>query len=295
MREGNLNWAKRTLSARQLTFITLHRMPREKRSGVRPKKALGQHFLHDQNTAVRIVESLTRAPDTRLQLLEIGPGMGVLTRLLNVQDNTNLTVIEIDRDSVAYLKENKILSEEQIIEGDFLRMDLSRIFPGHFSLIGNFPYNISSQIFFRVLEYRNQVDQVVCMLQKEVAERIASAHGSKVYGILSVLLQAYYDIQLLFKVSPGVFIPPPKVMSAVIRLVRNKREHLLCDEKLFVQVVKQGFNNRRKTLRNALKNLNLDKAVSSLPLLDKRAEQLTVEDFIGLTRLIEQSRAGTHN
>ncbi|HEY9488971.1 MAG TPA: 16S rRNA (adenine(1518)-N(6)/adenine(1519)-N(6))-dimethyltransferase RsmA [Chryseosolibacter sp.] len=270
-------------------------MPREKRSGVRPKKALGQHFLHDQNTAVRIVESLTRAPDTRLQLLEIGPGMGVLTRLLNVQDNTNLTVIEIDRDSVAYLKENKILSEEQIIEGDFLRMDLSRIFPGHFSLIGNFPYNISSQIFFRVLEYRNQVDQVVCMLQKEVAERIASAHGSKVYGILSVLLQAYYDIQLLFKVSPGVFIPPPKVMSAVIRLVRNKREHLLCDEKLFVQVVKQGFNNRRKTLRNALKNLNLDKAVSSLPLLDKRAEQLTVEDFIGLTRLIEQSRAGTHN
>lgn len=268
-------------------------MSKEKKTKVRPKKGLGQHFLHDQHTAAKIVDSLVKAPGTPLQLLEIGPGMGVLTRLLVVREDIDLTVIEIDRESVAYLKEHLLLPEERIVQGDFLKTDLSRIYPGHFSIIGNFPYNISSQIFFKALEYRHQVDQVVCMLQKEVAERIASAHGSKVYGILSVLLQAYYDIEYLFKVSPGVFTPPPKVMSAVIRLRRNARAHLSCDEKLFVQVVKQGFNNRRKTLRNALKNLNLAGAVSSLPLLDKRAEQLAVEDFIHLTRLIEESRAGT--
>ena len=268
-------------------------MSREKKSGVRPKKALGQHFLHDQHTARKIVESLLIPEGTTLRLLEIGPGMGVLTRLLKGGGRTELTVIEIDRESVAWLKEHKLVEESRIIEGDFLKTDLSQIFTGHFSIIGNFPYNISSQIFFRVLDHRNQVDQVVCMLQKEVAERIASPHGSKVYGILSVLLQAYYDVQMLFKVSPGVFTPPPNVMSAVIRLVRNSRQKLDCDERLFVQVVKQGFNNRRKTLRNALKNLNLAGAVSSLPLLDKRAEQLTVEEFIHLTRLIEDSRAGT--
>lgn len=259
---------------------------------MRPKKSLGQHFLHDQNTARRIVDSLRKEEGTTLRLLEIGPGMGVLTRLLKDMDDLDLTVIEIDRESVAYLKQHSLVPEQKIIEGDFLRKDLQDIYAGHFSIIGNFPYNISSQIFFRVIEYRQQVDQVVCMLQKEVAERIASAHGSKVYGILSVLLQAYYNIELLFKVSPGVFTPPPKVMSAVIRLVRNDRERLPCDEKLFTQVVKQGFNNRRKTLRNALKNLNLAETVSALPLLDKRAEQLAVEDFIHLTRLIEDSRAG---
>lgn len=266
-------------------------MSKEKKS-VRPKKGLGQHFLHDQNTAVRIVDSLVTVPGTTLRVLEIGPGMGVLTRLLTNREDIDLTVIEVDRESVAYLKSNALLPEERIIEGDFLRADLSAIFEDHFSIIGNFPYNISSQIFFRALEYRHQVDQIVCMLQKEVAERIASSHGSKVYGILSVLLQAYYDISYLFKVSPGVFTPPPKVMSAVIRLRRNGRARLECDEKLFVQVVKQGFNNRRKTLRNALKNLNLAAVVSSLPLLDKRAEQLSVEDFIHLTSLIEESRAG---
>jgi 16S rRNA (adenine1518-N6/adenine1519-N6)-dimethyltransferase len=221
--------------------------------------------------------------------------MGVLTRLLNERNDIDLTVIEIDRDSVAYLKEHHLVKVERIIEGDFLRADLTGMFPGHFAIIGNFPYNISSQIFFKVLEHRHQVDQVVCMLQKEVADRIATGPGSKVYGILSVLLQAYYRIEYLFKVSPGVFTPPPRVMSAVIRLIRNERSHLECDEKLFVQVVKQGFNNRRKTLRNALKNLNLAAAVSSLPLLDKRAEQLAVEDFVHLTRLIEESRAGTSN
>jgi 16S rRNA (adenine1518-N6/adenine1519-N6)-dimethyltransferase len=219
--------------------------------------------------------------------------MGVLTRLLIKRDDIDLKVIEIDRESVAYLKENHLLDEHRIVEGDFLRTDLSEFFGGRFSIIGNFPYNISSQIFFKVLDNRQRVDQVVCMLQKEVAERIASAHGSKVYGILSVLLQAYFNIEYLFKVSPGVFSPPPKVMSAVIRLRRNDRTRLPCDEDLFFTVVKQGFNNRRKTLRNALKNLNLAAAVSSLPLLDKRAEQLAVEEFIHLTRLIEESRAGT--
>lgn len=256
---------------------------------------MGQHFLHDQHTAAKIVDSLAILPGETLRLLEIGPGMGVLTRLLINREEIDLTVIEIDRDSVAYLREHKLIKEERIIEGDFLKANLSEIYPGHFSIIGNFPYNISSQIFFRVLELRHQVDQVVCMLQKEVAERIASPHGSKVYGILSVLLQAYYNIEMLFKVSPGVFTPPPKVMSAVIRLRRNERAHLACDERLFVQVVKQGFNNRRKTLRNALKNLNLAASVSSLSIMDKRAEQLTVDDFIHLTRLIEESRGESGN
>ena len=275
-------------------ILPLARMLKGNKNRVRPKKSLGQHFLHDQHTAEKIVDSLA-APQGTVRLLEIGPGMGVLTRLLNLRSDVDLTVIEIDRESVAYLKEHDLVKEERIIEGDFLRVDLAKIFPGHFSIIGNFPYNISSQIFFKVLEHRDQVDQVVCMLQKEVAERIASKPGSKVYGILSVLLQAFYNIGYLFKVAPGVFTPPPKVMSAVIRLVRNERTHLECDEKLFFQVVKQAFNNRRKTLRNALKNLNLAAAISALPLLDKRAEQLAVEDFVYLTRLIEESRAGTSN
>lgn len=264
-------------------------MQTEKRSGVRPKKALGQHFLHDKNTARRIVDSLIRDKKSALQVLEIGPGTGVLTRFLK-DENVSLKVVEIDRESVAYIKEHQLIDESRIIEGDFLELDLLSVFPGPYSIIGNFPYNISSQIFFHVLDYRYTVDQVVCMLQKEVADRIVSPPGSKVYGILSVLLQAYYDVNMLFKVSPGVFTPPPKVMSAVIRLARNSRRTLECDESLFVQVVKQGFNNRRKTLRNALKNLNLTDVVSSDPILDKRAEQLSVEDFIYLTRLIAESR-----
>ena len=267
-------------------------MSKERKFRVRPKKALGQHFLHDQRTASRIVDSLLVPPAATLRLLEIGPGMGILTKLLAGREEIDLRVIEIDRESVAYLREHRLVEEGRIIEGDFLKTDLSEIFPGRFSIVGNFPYNISSQIFFKVLEHRDRVDQVVCMLQKEVAERIASKHGSRVYGILSVLVQAYYDVAFLFKVSPGVFTPPPKVTSAVIRLSRNERSRLGCDEVLFVKVVKQGFNNRRKTLRNALKNLNLAAAVSSLPLLDKRAEQLAVDDFVHLTRLIEESRAG---
>ena len=258
---------------------------------VRPKKFLGQHFLHDQNIAKRIVDSLVVGEGCQ-QVLEIGPGMGVLTRYLAAIPGIDLRLIEIDRDSVQYLHEHYPALSDRIHEGDFLEINIQELFTGHFSIIGNFPYNISSQIFFKVLEHRDTVDQVVCMLQKEVADRIAAPHGNKTYGILSVLLQAFYTVQSLFKVSPGVFTPPPQVMSAVIRLTRNSTQKLACDESLFVTVVKQGFNNRRKTLRNALKNLILPAEISALSLLDKRAEQLTVEEFIHLTQLIGDSRGG---
>ncbi|WP_276374660.1 16S rRNA (adenine(1518)-N(6)/adenine(1519)-N(6))-dimethyltransferase RsmA [Chryseolinea sp. H1M3-3] len=260
-----------------------------KTNKVRPKKSLGQHFLHDLGIAKRIVDAL-KSGSSQQNVLEIGPGMGVLTQFLINRNHTNLKVIEIDRDSVAYLKTNFSMLHGKIIEGDFLAIQPAEIFDGIFSIIGNFPYNISSQIFFKVLENHDRVDQVVCMLQKEVADRIAAPPGSKTYGILSVLLQAYYDIHFLFKVPPGVFTPPPKVISGVIRLERNQVASLACDEKLFVQVVKQGFNTRRKTLRNALKNLNLAAEIVALPLLDKRAEQLSVKDFENLTLLIEKSR-----
>lgn len=256
---------------------------------VRAKKFLGQHFLNDQQIAQRIVDSLAKTE--KRNVLEIGPGTGVLTKFL-VQDNSlDLKVIEIDWDSVAYLK--KKYPSLSIIEGDFLQLDLKQIFGASFSIIGNFPYNISSQIFFKILEQRNTVDQVVCMLQKEVADRIAEPPGSKTYGILSVLLQAFYDIEYLFEVPPTVFIPPPKVMSAVIRLKRNKREKLECDEAMFFKVVKQGFNNRRKTLRNALKSLNLAPEFLSLPIFDQRAERLSVDEFVYITQLMEKSRGGT--
>jgi 16S rRNA (adenine1518-N6/adenine1519-N6)-dimethyltransferase len=274
-------------------FLVDWRMCADRKTNkVRPKKSLGQHFLHDLNVAQRIVASLKESSSEH-QVLEIGPGMGVLTQFLIKNNHIDLRVIEIDRDSVAYLKTNFPPLRDRIIEGDFLKLNLTEIFPGNFSVIGNFPYNISSQIFFKVLEHRQRVSEVVCMLQKEVADRIAAGPGSKTYGILSVLLQAYYDIKYLFKVPPGVFTPPPKVMSAVIRLERNGVASLPCDEKLFVTVVKQAFNTRRKTLRNALKNLNLAAEISALPLLDKRAEQLSVEDFTSLTLLIEKSRGAT--
>jgi len=258
---------------------------------VRPKKSLGQHFLKDRNIAMKIVDALR---PTSLPVIEIGPGTGVLTQFLLERKDIRLTLVEIDRDSVVYLQQHYPLLKDRLVEGDFLELDITRIIDGDFVIIGNFPYNISSQIFFKVLDHRNRVKEVVCMLQKEVAERIAAPHGTKVYGILSVLLQAYYDIELLFKVPPGVFFPPPKVMSAVIRLRRNKRERLDCDENLFQKVVKQAFQMRRKTLRNALKSLNLQPSVSALSLLDNRPEQLAVEEFIALTHLIEQSREGVH-
>lgn len=259
---------------------------------VRPKKSLGQHFLKDQNIAIKIVDALE---STTLPVLEIGPGTGMLTQLLLKRKDIELKLVEIDRDSIAYLRKQYPQLGDNIIEGDFLEIDLRTICPGSFCVIGNFPYNISSQIFFKVLDYRHQVKEVVCMLQKEVAERIAAPHGSKTYGILSVLLQAYFDIRLLFKVPPGVFFPPPKVMSAVIRLTRNNRAYLDCDEKLFNRVVKQGFQMRRKTLRNALKSLNLPALIVAMPVLDKRAEQLDVEEFIALTKLIGKSSEGVRN
>lgn len=257
---------------------------------VRPKKYLGQHFLKDKNVARRIVESLSLATGQH-QVLEIGPGTGVLTQFLTAVPQIDLKLIEIDRESVVYLKQHFPQLQDRIVEGDFLTASFDSMFAGTFSIIGNFPYNISSQIFFKILDHRNQILQVVCMLQKEVADRIAEKPGSKTYGILSVLLQAYYDIDYLFKVPPGVFFPPPKVMSAVIQLKRNQRAHLGCDEVLFKTVVKQAFQNRRKTLRNALKVLNLPATLLADPILDKRAEQLAVEQFIFLTRALENRDA----
>jgi 16S rRNA (adenine1518-N6/adenine1519-N6)-dimethyltransferase len=248
-------------------------------SVVRPKKYLGQHFLKDQNIARKITDSLdvSGTPD----VLEIGPGMGVLTQYLIQNPQIHLTLIEIDQESVDYLHRHFPGGEIRIISGDFLKLSPASLFPGRFSVIGNFPYNISSQIFFRILENRDRVVQVVGMIQKEVADRFSACHGNKTYGILSVLLQAFYDIEYLFTVSEQVFVPPPKVKSAVIRLRRNSRESLGCDEELFFKVVKAGFNQRRKVLGNALKPLGL---VVPVKFAGLRAEQLSVEQFIELTR-----------
>jgi 16S rRNA (adenine1518-N6/adenine1519-N6)-dimethyltransferase len=249
---------------------------------VRAKKHLGQHFLRDESIAENIAKAL---PVGISNVLEIGPGMGVLTKYLCsggacTATAYSLKVVEIDTESVAYLHEK--YPELTVISDDFLKMNLDNLFDGNFAVIGNFPYNISSQILFKVLEHRNAVPCVVGMFQKEVAERIAAKSGNKTYGILSVLLQAFYDIEYLFTVHEHVFSPPPKVKSAVIRLTRNSRQHLNCDEKQFFTVVKTAFNQRRKTLRNALSGL-FDKALLSDPIFDKRAEQLTVEDFEGIT------------
>lgn len=255
-----------------------------KTSPVRPKKHLGQHFLTDQDIAQRIVESLTQHGAYE-QVLEIGPGTGVLTQYLVQENHYRTTVMEIDGESVVYLQRK--YPGLSIIEQDFLKADLSVLIDSPFAVIGNFPYNISSQIFFRILDERQRVPEVVGMLQKEVAERISAPPGNKTYGILSVLLQAYYDIEYLFTVEPHVFYPPPKVRSAVIRLQRNTTRQLDCNEILFKKIVKQGFQNRRKTLRNALKPLNLPNAIRQQPVFDKRAEQLSVNDFVALTQLID--------
>lgn len=253
---------------------------------VKAKKYLGQHFLRDTEIARCISDSLT--PDGALHVLEIGPGMGVLTQFLITNQEIKLKVVEIDNESVVYLHEHFPMLE--VIEGDFLKMDLKTFFEDKFSIIGNFPYNISSQIFFKVLEYREQVPQVVCMIQKEVAERIASRPGKKAYGILSVLMQAFYTIDYLFTVDEHVFDPPPKVKSAVIRFTRNEVKHLDCDEKLFRTVVKTAFNQRRKTLRNSLNPL-LEKGnpVYTHPIFDKRPEQLSVTEFVFLTNLLSKA------
>ena len=252
---------------------------------VRAKKALGQHFLTDQKVAQAIVDALPGG----LPALEVGPGMGVLSQYLLQRDDIDLRLVEIDTESVEYLLTHFSGMEGRLMEADFLRLPLERIFPGKFNIIGNFPYNISSQIFFKVLDYKDSVPCVVGMVQKEVAERIAEKPGSKTYGILSVLLQAWYDIEYLFTVGSGCFAPPPKVESAVIRLTRNSRTELGCDEKLFKTVVKTAFGQRRKMMRNPLKPLAIahGKAdILSQPIFSERPEQLSVEDFIGLTNLL---------
>lgn len=255
---------------------------------VRPKKHLGQHFLKDKNIAHKIVQGLTLHMDYR-QVLEVGPGTGVLTQFL-IQDNRFTTsLIELDSESVSYLQEHYPELKQRIYFRDFLETDLMTMMGGPFAVIGNFPYNISSQIFFKILDIKNEVPEIVCMLQKEVADRLKSPPGSKAYGILSVLMQTYYDIEYLFTVEPGVFHPPPKVRSGVIRLRRNATQQLDCDEKLFRRVVKQSFQTRRKTLRNALKPLNLPETIRQLNVLDKRAEQLSVSDFVELTQKIEEA------
>lgn len=249
---------------------------------VRAKKFLGQHFLTDESIARRIVESVDPCSQ---HILEIGPGMGVLTKYLINRGNTDFHVIEIDRESVNYLHNHYPTLD--VIEGDFLKYDLRDLFKDRFTIIGNFPYNISSQILFKVFDHREKVNEVVGMFQKEVAERVAAGPGSKTYGILSVLLSAFYNIEYLFTVNENVFNPPPKVKSAVIRLKRNEVTDLDCDEKLFLQVVKAGFNQRRKTLRNALRQLGLSLEGVSEDLLAKRAEQLGKDQFIEITKIIQ--------
>jgi dimethyladenosine transferase len=253
-------------------------------TSVRAKKNLGQHFLNDKNIAKRIVDSLKA--DGISKVLEIGPGMGVLTQFLMQNSAYETSVVEIDRESVDYLEEHYPELKERIISADFLRLKLDNYFQERFAVIGNFPYNISSQIFLKILEYRNQIPEVVGMLQKEVAERLAEPPGSKTYGILSVFLQAYYNIEYLFTVHENVFTPPPKVKSGVIRLTRNERTHLDCDEKLFTSIVKMAFNQRRKTMRNSLKSLINSDELKANPIFDKRPEQLSVAEFELLARMI---------
>ena len=293
---------------------------------VRAKKALGQHFLTDQNIAKSIVAALqlpaaggkavasegkvnaevasvpsvqlTTEQPARMKVLEIGPGMGVLSQYLLQRQDVDLRMIEIDDESVEYLESHFPQAHGRVIFGDFLKLDIDELFPEEFHVIGNFPYNISSQIFFRIIDYRNRIPQTVCMIQKEVAERIAEKPGSKTYGILSVLLQAWYDIEYLFTVGSGAFAPPPKVQSAVIKLTRNRRTSLDCGENAFKNIVKTAFGQRRKTLRNSLKPIIAAKATkegwdtealtsfTSAPVFELRPERLSVEDFIGLTNLL---------
>ena len=278
--------------------------------GVKAKKALGQHFLTDESIAKRIVDSLLFPISNKMQVLEIGPGTGVLTKYLLQDERIKLEVAEIDTESIEYLQKTYPQLLYSLQQRDFLQIPLEKIFNGEFAVIGNFPYNISSQIFFKVLDYKESIPQVVCMLQqKEVVDRIKAQPGTKAYGILSVLLQAWYNIEYLFTVHEHVFNPPPKVKSAVIRLTRNNRTDLGCDEILFKLIIKSCFNQRRKTIRNSIKpllgkrldmcsnlsakeremgkNIVIKSAVTS-ELLDLRPEQLSVEQFIELTQLLTQ-------
>lgn len=261
---------------------------------VRPKRFLGQHFLRDLQIAQDIADTVDACPD--IPVLEVGPGMGVLTQYLLTKERP-VKVVELDFESVAYLKENFPQLGDHIIEQDFLRMDLGNVFNGKpFVLTGNYPYNISSQIFFKMLDNKNLIPCCTGMIQKEVAERIAAAPGNKSYGILSVLIQAWYKVEYLFTVHEHVFNPPPKVKSAVIRMTRNETCELGCNEKLFKQIVKATFNQRRKTLRNSITPiLGKGHPLSTDPIFDKRPEQLSIEDFINLTNRVEKVLSDSGN
>jgi len=243
---------------------------------VSPKKSLGQHFLTDHNIAQKIVGCLS---EESKNILEVGPGTGILTRYLIQRDFDQFKVIEIDRESVSHLKEQFPDLTHDILQADFLNTDLTGIYKQSFSVIGNFPYNISSQILFKILEVHDKIDEVVGMFQKEVADRIASPPGSKKYGILSVLVQAHFRVEYLFTVGEKVFFPPPKVKSAVIRMTRINDNQLQCDKRIFFDLVKTGFNQRRKTLRNALRKFTFNHSKKLDEMLSLRAEQLTVKDF----------------
>jgi 16S rRNA (adenine1518-N6/adenine1519-N6)-dimethyltransferase len=259
---------------------------------VRAKKHLGQHFLNDENIAKNIVDALLEK-DKITPIIEIGPGTGVLTKYL-INEVPAFYALDVDKESVQFLQTKYPDKKETILSADFLETDLQKIAGQKFNVIGNFPYNISSQIMFTVLDHKENIDLVVGMFQKEVAQRLAEKPGSKVYGILSVLLQAFYDIEYLFTVHENVFTPPPKVKSAVIRLTRNNVKKLDCDEVVFKKVVKTAFNQRRKTIRNSIRTLFNNNEVKH-PLLDKRPEQLSVEQFVELTKLVESQESGTKN
>ena len=252
---------------------------------VRAKKHLGQHFLNDLQIAQDIVAALTLYGSYK-EVLEIGPGMGVLTQFLLKNTNYHTRVVDIDGESIQYLKKAFSFEDADLIHADFLKSNLQTWYPDNFAIIGNFPYNISTEILFKVLQHKDQIPEVIGMFQKEVAERFAAKHGNKTYGITSVLLQAFYDIEYLFTVPENVFTPPPKVKSGVIRLKRNTRTELPCNETDFIKVVKAGFGMRRKTLRNALKSMNILNIAMDLPIFDKRAEQLSISDFFELTNIM---------
>lgn len=253
---------------------------------VKPKKYLGQHFLKDESVCQRMVASVP-AQGQKIPVVEVGPGTGALTKFLLQRDDFDVNVVELDQESVEFLQINFKELEGKIHFLDFLKTDLQKLMgTDPFLVVGNFPYNISSQILFKVLDYKDQIPLVVGMFQKEVAERIAKPPGSKQYGIISVLLQAFYDIEYLFTVEPDVFIPPPKVKSGVIKLIRNNTLTLDCDEKAFKRVVKTAFQQRRKTIKNSLKSMITDKVDTSHPFFKDRPEQLSVEDFVELTQLM---------
>ncbi len=258
---------------------------------VRPKKNLGQHFLKDENKAKEIVDSLT-LPEGCNQVLEVGPGMGILTGILFDTKNIKVRVIDIDRESIEYLNERFPLRADSIVEGDFLEVDMSVIFSGNFAVIGNFPYNISSQILFKVLDNRERIPEVVGMFQKEVADRIAGSPGGRDYGILSVFMQAWFDVKSIMTLSEDDFSPPPKVKSSVLHFLRKKDFVLPCDEKQFRRVVKTAFNQRRKTLRNALSSLVPKEFSNKIPFAELRAETLSWEKFSELTNAIEKINSG---